>query len=128
MGFDENKVLSPQEKGILGVEAFIHEYIESGGDVIGTEIPYKITGVNGRMDLVGKRNGVYELFEVKNVKKLSIPWSFTKNQRHLLPLLEKGHAFEFYGPKAFRLGLDVNTPISKYNYQLIHKNINILSK
>ena len=63
------------------------------------------------MDLVGKRNGVLELFEIKNVKKLSFPWSFTKNQRYLLPLLEKRHAFEFYGPKAIRLRLDVNTPI-----------------
>ena len=108
------------------MEAFQREYIESGGKVIGTEVPYRINGVNGRMDLVGERNGIYELFEIMNVKKLSYPWSFTKNQRYLLPLLEKGNSFEFYGPKAKRLFLPTGSPITNYDFNLIHKNINAL--
>ena len=76
-------VLSPYEKGQLGVERAMAEFNEEGGRVLGTEVTVEVNGIRTRVDFIGEKNGKLFLYEVKNGPHAHL----TPNQKKAIPLL-----------------------------------------
>lgn len=81
------KKLSPYEKGRIGVERAMNEFIDDGGTILGTEVTIEVNSVKTRVDFVGEKDGILYLYEVKNG-----PYArFTPNQKVVIPQLQDFH-------------------------------------
>lgn len=81
------KNLSPNEKGRIGVERAMNEFIDDGGTILGTEVTIEVNSVKTRVDFVGEKDGILYLYEVKNG-----PYArFTPNQKVVIPQLQDFH-------------------------------------
>lgn len=84
----ETTSLSPVQKGQEGVNRAINEFIADGGKPIQTEVSLKIDGITYRADFIGEKDGILQIFEVKN----GVHAGFTPNQRIAIPKLQNGNA------------------------------------
>lgn len=111
--------ISPHEKGEIGVEAARKQLEAEGYEIVKTEIHYTQQGVNGRIDILAKKDGDYLMVEVKN----GLHTRFTPNQKILYPRLRLGEPFQFYGPKANYLNLPIGKPVTNYKFREMFYNL-----
>ncbi|MBP3252799.1 MAG: RHS repeat-associated core domain-containing protein, partial [Prevotella sp.] len=105
---DLKRILSPYEKGQVGVNRAIEEFRESGGVVLQREVTVEVDGVRNRFDFVGKKGDMIYLYEVKNGPKAGP----TPNQLKNIPKLMQGVKFIPIGANAAKIQ-------EFYNYELL---------
>ena len=89
--------LTPYQKGEIGVQKAIGEFIEEGGVVLQREVSINVDGVNIKPDFVGMKDGMIHIYEVKNGPHAG----FTQNQKIAIPkLIEQHLPFTPYGRNA----------------------------
>ena len=115
--------LSPYEKGEQGVQRAIEEFKEQGGIVLEQEVTIEVDGIRVRIDFIGEKDGMLQLFEIKNGQYAR----FTHNQSVVYPKLEKAHMqFIPIGKKALgieplRINTINHTPFTQpYQFNYIH--------
>ena len=82
-----HKNLSPYEKGRIGVERAMNEFMDDGGTILGTEVTIEVNSVKTRVDFVGEKDGILYLYEVKNGPYARL----TPNQKVVIPQLQDFH-------------------------------------
>lgn len=68
---EKTKLKTPQgllsyEKGKLGTERAIRDFVENGGEFIQNEVTVEVDGIRNRFDFVGRKDEVLYFFEIKN--------------------------------------------------------------
>ena len=110
--------LSPQQKGQVGVERAINEFVAHGGYNIQREVTIEVEGVRIRLDFVGYDElGNLQLFEIK-YGPYARP---TPNQKIVIRKLQQGVSFIPYGKNATQIHLSIGVPyMGKYKFNYIH--------
>ena len=95
----ENAPLTPYQKGQAGVERFTNEFVDNGGEIIGSQVSLRVDGTTYVADLIGEKDNLLYIIEVKNGPTARC----TINQKIVFPKLKEMKPFIPFGKNAAKI-------------------------